>query len=145
MWNRAEPGSRFPAAAPNHPEALLEEPQAFQAIGGKNNKKTTTKKKHKPKKQEKSTTHGAAPSTLLLEANLFPNPLEPPGCGLGISPPLGRASAEEFSCFIGRWFFGSKTKGWGGCFCFTALGLFRKLDSRGKLGIWGKSQMIQDF
>ena len=28
----------FPAAAPNHPEALLEEPQAFQAVGEKNNK-----------------------------------------------------------------------------------------------------------
>ena len=33
MWNLAEPGSRFRAAAPNHPEALLEEPQAFQAVG----------------------------------------------------------------------------------------------------------------
>ena len=33
MWNLAEPGSRFPAAAPNHPKALLEEPQAFQAAG----------------------------------------------------------------------------------------------------------------
>ena len=29
----AEPGSRFRAAAPNHPEVLLEEPQAFQAVG----------------------------------------------------------------------------------------------------------------
>ena len=28
-----EPGSRFRAAARNHPEALLEEPQAFQAVG----------------------------------------------------------------------------------------------------------------
>ena len=35
MWNLAEPGSRFRAAAPNHPEALLEEPQAFQAVGEK--------------------------------------------------------------------------------------------------------------
>ena len=35
MWNRAEPGSRFRAAAPNHPKALLEEPHAFQAVGGK--------------------------------------------------------------------------------------------------------------
>ena len=32
MRNLAEPGSRFRAAAPNHPEALLE-PQAFQAVG----------------------------------------------------------------------------------------------------------------
>ena len=32
MWNLAEPGARFRAAAPNHPEALLEEPQAFQAV-----------------------------------------------------------------------------------------------------------------
>ena len=40
MWNLGklnlyvelgEPGSRFWAAAPNHPEALLEEPQAFRA------------------------------------------------------------------------------------------------------------------
>ena len=31
--NLAEPGARFRAAAPNHPEALLEEPQAFQAVG----------------------------------------------------------------------------------------------------------------
>ena len=31
--NLAEPGSRFRAAAPKHPEALLEEPQAFQAVG----------------------------------------------------------------------------------------------------------------
>ena len=37
MWNLAEPGSRFRAAAPNHPEALLEEPQAFQAVGEKTN------------------------------------------------------------------------------------------------------------
>ena len=35
MWNLGEPGSRFRAAAPNHPEALLEEPQAFQAVGEK--------------------------------------------------------------------------------------------------------------
>ena len=35
MWNLAEPGSRFGAVAPNHPEALLEEPQAFQAVGEK--------------------------------------------------------------------------------------------------------------
>ena len=35
MRNLAEPGPRFRAAAPNHPEALLEEPQAFQAVGGK--------------------------------------------------------------------------------------------------------------
>ena len=36
MWNLgilAQPGARFRAAAPNHPEALLEEPQAFQAVG----------------------------------------------------------------------------------------------------------------
>ena len=33
MRNLAEPGARFRAAAPNHPEALLEEPQAFQACG----------------------------------------------------------------------------------------------------------------
>ena len=35
MRNLAEPGSRFRAAAPNHPEVLLEEPQAFQAVGEK--------------------------------------------------------------------------------------------------------------
>ena len=35
MWNLEEPGARFRAAAPNHPEALLEEPQAFQAVGQK--------------------------------------------------------------------------------------------------------------
>ena len=29
----AKPGARFPAAATNHPEASLEEPQAFQAVG----------------------------------------------------------------------------------------------------------------
>ena len=29
------PGPRFRAAAPNYPEALLEEPQAFQAVGEK--------------------------------------------------------------------------------------------------------------
>ena len=32
MWNL---GARFRVAAPNHPEALLEEPQAFQAVGEK--------------------------------------------------------------------------------------------------------------
>ena len=32
MWNLAEPGSRCRAAPPNHPEALLEEPQALQAV-----------------------------------------------------------------------------------------------------------------
>ena len=40
MWKLGEPGARFPAAAPNHPEALLEEPQAFQAVGGKKWKKS---------------------------------------------------------------------------------------------------------
>ena len=40
MRNLAEPGSRFWAAAPNHPEALLEEPQAFQAVGGKKQNRT---------------------------------------------------------------------------------------------------------
>ena len=30
-----EPGSRFLAAAPNHPETLLARPQAFQAVGEK--------------------------------------------------------------------------------------------------------------
>ena len=35
--NLPEPGARFRAAAPNHPEALLEEPQAFQAVGEKTN------------------------------------------------------------------------------------------------------------
>ena len=35
MRNLAEPGARFRAAAPNHPEALLEETQAFQAVGEK--------------------------------------------------------------------------------------------------------------
>ena len=35
MWNLVAPGSRFRASAPNHPEALLEEPQAFQAVGEK--------------------------------------------------------------------------------------------------------------
>ena len=33
MRNLAERGSRFRAAAPNHPETLLEEPEAFQAVG----------------------------------------------------------------------------------------------------------------
>ena len=33
MRNLAEPGARFRAAAPNHPGALLEEPQVFQAVG----------------------------------------------------------------------------------------------------------------
>ena len=37
--NLAEPGARFRAAAPNHHEALLEEPQAFQAVGEKHFKK----------------------------------------------------------------------------------------------------------
>ena len=36
LWNLAEPGSRFRAAAPNHPEALLEEPHAFQTVGENN-------------------------------------------------------------------------------------------------------------
>ena len=35
MRNLAVPGARFRAAAPNHPGALLEEPQAFQAVGEK--------------------------------------------------------------------------------------------------------------
>ena len=39
MRNFAEPGPRFRAAAPNHTEALLEEPQAFQAVGEKERKK----------------------------------------------------------------------------------------------------------
>ena len=38
MRNLAEPGAKFRAAAPNHPEALVEEPQAFQAVGEKNQK-----------------------------------------------------------------------------------------------------------
>ena len=33
MRNLGEPGSWFRVAAPNHPEALLEEPQVFQAAG----------------------------------------------------------------------------------------------------------------
>ena len=37
MGNLTEPGSGFRVAAPNHPEALLEEPQAFQAVGEKLN------------------------------------------------------------------------------------------------------------
>ena len=45
MWNLGEPGARFPGAAPNHPEALLEEPQAFQAVGGK----TVGKRTNQPK------------------------------------------------------------------------------------------------
>ena len=40
MWNLGEPGSRFRAAAPNHPEALLEEPQAFKLLGEKKRKFT---------------------------------------------------------------------------------------------------------
>ena len=52
LRNLGEPGSRFRAAAPNHPEALLEEPQAFQAVGGKkltrNNQWGITN--HKPNK-----------------------------------------------------------------------------------------------
>ena len=39
MWNLADRGSRFQAPAPNHPKALLEEPQAFQAVGGKSEHK----------------------------------------------------------------------------------------------------------
>ena len=39
MWNLGEPGARFRAAAPNHPEALLEEPQAFLAVGNKHHPK----------------------------------------------------------------------------------------------------------
>ena len=35
MRNLAEPGSKFRAAAPNHPEAFLEQPHAFQAAGEK--------------------------------------------------------------------------------------------------------------
>ena len=35
MWNLGELGARFRVAAPNHPETLLEEPQVFQAVGGK--------------------------------------------------------------------------------------------------------------
>ena len=35
MWKLGEPGSRFRAADPNQPEALLEELQAFQAVGEK--------------------------------------------------------------------------------------------------------------
>ena len=38
MRNLAEPGARFRAAAPNHPEALLEGAQAFQAVGEKSEK-----------------------------------------------------------------------------------------------------------
>ena len=34
MWNLAEPGARFRAAAP-HPEVFLEEPEAFQVVGKK--------------------------------------------------------------------------------------------------------------
>ena len=33
-----KPGARFRAAAPNHPETLLEEPLAFQAVGEKHQK-----------------------------------------------------------------------------------------------------------
>ena len=46
--NLAEPGARFQAAAPNHPEALLEEPQAFQAVGEK------LKQKHRAHEPERS-------------------------------------------------------------------------------------------
>ena len=35
LGNLAEPGARFSATAPNHPEALFARPQAFQAVGGK--------------------------------------------------------------------------------------------------------------
>ena len=35
LWNLGDPCARFPAAAPNHPEALWEELQAFQAVGEK--------------------------------------------------------------------------------------------------------------
>ena len=34
MRNLGEPGANFPTAAPNHPEALLSRPLAFQAVGG---------------------------------------------------------------------------------------------------------------
>ena len=37
MRNFAEPGARFLATAPNHPGVLLEEPQAFQAVGEQEN------------------------------------------------------------------------------------------------------------
>ena len=40
MWNLGEPGFRFRAAAPNHPEALLKEHQAFQAVGEKKSLKS---------------------------------------------------------------------------------------------------------
>ena len=42
MWNLEESGYRFRAAAPNHPEALLEEPQAFQAVGGTTQNRSET-------------------------------------------------------------------------------------------------------
>ena len=41
-----KPGARFRAAAPNHPEALLEEPQAFQAVGEKILKENTKLKEN---------------------------------------------------------------------------------------------------
>ena len=40
MWNLAEPGSKFRAPGANHPEALLEEPPAFQAGGEKSPSQT---------------------------------------------------------------------------------------------------------
>ena len=42
MQNPAEPGARFRAAAPNHPGALLEEPQAYQAVGEKFDRSTAS-------------------------------------------------------------------------------------------------------
>ena len=65
MRNLAEPSPRFWAAAPNHPEALLEEPQAFQAVGEKKNSpnksqrstknKMTKKKAHQKESKNKQT------------------------------------------------------------------------------------------
>ena len=45
MRNLAQPGPRFRAAAPNHPEALMEEPQAFQAVGEKKKGSTCRKRR----------------------------------------------------------------------------------------------------
>ena len=52
-WNLVEPGSRFRAAAPNHLEALLEEPQAFQAVGEKHDRETQEKSKAKNDPKER--------------------------------------------------------------------------------------------
>ena len=37
LWNLGKPGSRIPAAAPNHPEVIVARPHAFEAVEEKRN------------------------------------------------------------------------------------------------------------